>query len=155
MVHYVIIIAGYGIYFFIMGAIISYFVDAIPPALDTEKSYIMIWLEIIGQIALLAIVSHYAITYFKHTKFLLDFFTIRNGKLKNTIIRNSGNIIIPFAILLFQQNLNDKILHVKYKINEILVNIGLLEGEPTGPIGSGMWIGKKPYSARPHIYNIF
>ncbi len=58
----------YGIYFFIIGSIISYFVDAVPPPLNTEKSYVHIWFEIMGQIALLSIVSYCVLTYFRNTK---------------------------------------------------------------------------------------
>ena len=155
MCKHIILPMFYGIYFFIMGAIISYVVDAILPPLNTEKSYIAIWLEILGQIALLAVVSHYALKYFRNTKTFIGVMGLSNEKFRNDVIQNSGNIIIPFAVLLFQQNLNDKILHVKYKINEFLVNIGILTGEPTGPTGSGMWVGEKPYSARPHIDRIF
>jgi hypothetical protein len=145
----------YGIYFFIIGATISYIIDVIPPPLNTEKSYIAIWFEIMGQIALLAVVSHYALKYFRNTQTFIGVIGLSNEKFRNNVIQNIGNIIIPFAVLLFQQNLNEKILHVKYKINELLVNTGILTGEPTGPTGSGMWVGEKPFSARPHIDHIF
>ena len=155
MLKNIILPSIYGLYFFIVGSIISYIVDAVPPPLNTEKSYVHIWFEIMGQIALLSIVSHYALTYFKNTKTFLGISGLSNDKFRNYIIQNSGNIIIPFAVLLFQQNLNEKILHVKYKINTWLVNACILTGEPAGPIGFGMWVGEKPYSDRPHLTHIF
>lgn len=127
MIKYALLSALYGIYFFILGASISYISDAIFPPLKTYKNNYIIGFEVIAQVAVLAILSHYSMGYFRNTKSIFEYIGLSNKEFRSHVIQNSGNIIIPFAILLFQHRLNTKVVHLKYKLNDYLIGKGLLE----------------------------
>ena len=127
MIKYAILSALYGIYFFILGASISYISDAIFPPLKKYKNDYIIGIEVVAQVAVLAILSHYSMGYFRNTKSIFEYIGLSNKAFRGHVIQNSGNIIIPFAILLFQHRLNTKVVHLKYKLNDYLIGKGLLQ----------------------------
>ena len=127
MTNSIILSALYGIYFFIIGAIISYFSDAIFPPLKTYKKNSILIIEILAQIALLSVLSFFSMSYFKTRKTLFEYFGLADESFRSYIVQTSGNVIIPFAILLFQHRLNTKILHLKYEFNDFLIKKGLLD----------------------------